>query len=201
KWEEALGLYKPLVDAKLSVGQFAELVLLHGGQSARQLKQFDESLALVNQVIENHKDSVYLPQAQLTAGRAHYGKKEYDKADEFFEVVATGSRNATGAEARFYMGAVRFGQKKHADAIRQYQRVMFGFGAEKAIDEVKKFQHLSATEAAICSEVLAGEAKTAADKEKYLTEAKGFYMYIVDQHPESISAANAKKRLAELNKG
>ncbi len=201
KWEEALGLYKPLVDAKLSAGQFAELVLLHGGQSARQLKQFDESLALVNQVIENHPDSVYLPQAQLTAGRAHYGKKEYDKADELFEVVATGSRNATGAEARFYMGAIRFGQKKHADAIRQYQRVMFGFGADKALDEVKKFQHLSATEAAICSEVLAGAAKTAADKDKYLSEAKGFYMYIVDQHPESISAANAKKRLAELNKG
>ena len=78
---------------------------------------------------------------------------------------------------------------------------MFGFGADKALDEVKKFQHLSATEAAICSEVLAGAAKTAADKDKYLSEAKGFYMYIVDQHPESISAANAKKRLAELNKG
>jgi tetratricopeptide (TPR) repeat protein len=174
---------------------------LHGGQSARQLKQWDESLALVNQVISNHKDSIYLPQAQLTAGRAHYGKKEYDRADELFEMVATGSRNAAGAEARFRMGAVRFVQKKHAEAIRQYQRVMYGFGAEKALDEVKKFQHLSATEAAICSEVLAGVAKTAAEKEKFLEDARDFYQFILDHHAQSGSAPNAKKRLGELNKG
>jgi hypothetical protein len=49
--------------------------------------------------------------------------------------------------------------------------------------------------------VLAGEAKTAADKEKYLTKAKGFYQYILDNHAESGSAANAKKRLEELNQG
>jgi len=201
KWEQALALYKPLVEVKLSGDQFSVLVLLHGGQSARQLKQWDESLALVNQVIEKHKDSVYLPQAQLTAGRAYYGKKEYDKANELYEFVATGSRNATGAEARFHMGAVCFVQKEHANAIRQYQRVMYGFGAEKALAEVKKFQHLSATEAAICSEVLAGEAKAAADKAKYLTMAKGFYQYILDNHAESGSAANAKKRLEELNQG
>ena len=201
KWEEALGLYKSMVDAKLSAGQFTELVLLHGGISARQLKKFDESLALLNQVIEDHPESVYLPQVQLTAGRAHYDKKDYDKAYKLFEVVATSSRDQYGAEARFRMGGIRFLQKKHAEAIPQYQRVMFGFRAEKAVDEVKKFQHLSATEAAVCSEVLAGEAKTAAEKDKFLTEAKGFYQYIVENHAESISAANAKKRLAELNKG
>lgn len=201
KWEQALALYKPLVEVKLSGDQFSVLVLLHGGQAARQLKQWDESLGLVNQVIENHKDSIYLPQGQLTAGRAYYGKKEYDKAKELFEIVATGSRNATGAEARFHMGAVCFVQKEHANAVRQYQRVMFGFGAEKALAEVKKFQHLSATEAAICSEVLAGEAKAEADKAKYLTEAKGFYQYILDNHAESGSAANAKKRLEELSQG
>jgi TolA-binding protein len=201
KWDEALALYKPLIEVKLSGDQFPVLVLLHGGQSARQLKQWDESLALVNQVISNHKDSIYLPQAQLTAGRAHYGKKEYDPADELFEMVATGSRNATGAEARFRMGAVRFVQKKHAEAIRQYQRVMYGFGAQKALDEVKKFQHLSATEAAICSEVLAGVAKTAAEKEKFLEDAKEFYQYILDHHAQSGSAPNAKNRLGELNKG
>jgi TolA-binding protein len=200
KWEAALALYQPLVGAKLS-DQFKVPVLVHGGQAARQLKQWDECLALVGEVIENYKDSTYLPQAQLTAGRAHYGKKEYDKAIELFEIVATGSRTATGAEARFHMGEVCFVQKKHAAAVRHYKRVMYGFGDEKAVAEVKKFQHLSATEAAICSEVLAGAATTAAAKSKELTNAKTYYKYILDNHAQSGSAANARKRLDELNKG
>lgn len=201
KYTEALAGYAELADVTFTNVQFVELVLLHGGQSAGQLKQWDQSLAMLNVILADHKDSTYISQAQLEAGRAHRGKQELDKANELFEVVAREARNASGAEARFLMGEICFGQKKHADAIRHYQRVIFGFGGERALDEVKQFQHLSATEAGICAEVLAGEAKTAADKQRYLKDAIGFYQHIVENHPKSASAANAGKRLEELNKG
>ncbi len=97
------------------------------------------------------------------------------------------------------MGEIYFTHKQHNEAIREFQRGMFGYGGEQAPAETKNWQAKSGYEAGRCAEVQITAADAAA-KPKLIADAKRFYTFVVEKHPQHELAAEAKKRLDVLGK-
>ena len=76
---------------------------------------------------------------------------------------------------------------------------MFGYGGDKAADDVKKWQAKAGFEAGRCAEVQIQDAAPAA-KPALIADAKKFYQYVVDKHPQDELVAKAQQRLAALSK-
>lgn len=173
------------------------LGLLHGGQAAGQVKQWKDSVALLDQLLEKYPKSSYAPEAQYERGWAKQNLNQTEEALQDYEAAST-ARDHVGARARFMIGEIRFDQKKHDEALKDFQRVMFGFGGEKATAEVKTWQAKSGFEAARCWEVQIPSAPDAAKRAQALTNARKFYAYVVEKHAADPLAADAKKRLDAL---
>ena len=95
------------------------------------------------------------------------------------------------------LGELYFGQRDFTKAIPQFQRVMYGYGGESAVPEIKSWQARSAFEAGRCSEVLIADLK-GEKRDKAIKIANDFYQYILDKHPQHEIAAQAKTRLEAL---
>ena len=199
-YKEAWPAYQAAVKTKASTPAIEVLMLLHGGQSAAQLKLWDESLKLLTAIPEKFPESPLLAEAIYEAGWAQQNLGKNDEALKNYEAAATKSRDHVGARARFMMGELHFAAKKHDDAIREFQRAMFGFGAEQATPETKNWQAKSGYEAGRCAEVQITEAKDAAAKQKAIADAKRLYTFVAEKHADHELAAQAKKRLDVLNK-
>ena len=117
-----------------------------------------------------------------------------------YEQVARGSRGGVGARARFMIGEISFAKQDLEDAVKQFQRVMFGFGGEKAVAAVKVWQSKAAMEAGRSMEVQVEDAKTKQDRDGLVKSAVEFYTYVVEKHPMSSSVEFARKRLEALSK-
>ncbi len=188
-------LAKPVADENIE-----SLLLLHAAQTAGQLKQWDESLKRLETLVTKYPESPYLAEALYERGFAKQNLNQLDAALADYEKAAEQSRGAVGARARFMRGEVLFTQKNYDEAVKEFLRVMFGFGGQQAPADVKSWQAKSGYEAARCRDVQINAAKTPAEKAKALEEAKRYYAYVVQQHPDSTLVAAAKKRLDELQK-
>ena len=177
-----------------------ELILLHGGQSAAQLKQWDDAIGWYEELKERFPATAYLPQLFYESGFAYQQKGLLDRAIKNFAQVADQYRNEVAARARFMIGEIYFGRKEFDKAIPEFQRVMFGFGADKAPDEIKNWQAKSGYEAARCSEVLMQSATTPEAKSKSRNFALQFYQYVVDKHPNHELATQSAQRLEAMPK-
>ncbi len=175
------------------------LVYLHAAQAHRELKQYAEALADLDRIADvpatdPQRDAIWFERAWVQQLQG-----QTQPALELFERVADEYRNATGARARFMMGEIYFQQRQFDQAIAQFQRVMYGYGAERAPEQIKGWQARAALEAARCSETLAGEL-TGQSRAKMLRAAEDFYRYIVDKHAGHEVARQARSRLGELRK-
>jgi tetratricopeptide (TPR) repeat protein len=179
--------------------QMQMLTLLHGGQSAAQLKQWPLSVELLDELIERYPESPYLVEAHYERGWARQNQDQLEEALADYEIAA-GEQSVVGARARFMMGEVRFTQKNFEEAIREFQRVMFLYGGDDAPAEIKNWQAKAAFEAGRCAEVQVNSSEDAQAKAAAIAEAEKFYTFITTKHPESEFAAEAKKRLAALAK-
>jgi cellulose synthase operon protein C len=155
---------------------------------------------LLLELAKQHPQSPLLPEARYELGWARQNLGQLQLAAADYEAAAAGSRDPVGARARFMLGELLFNEKKHAEAIREFQRAMFGYGAEQAAPEAKNWQAKSGYEAGRCAEVLLGSAADAAAKEKHLSDARRFYSFVVEKHPTHDLAPEAKKRLDLLAK-
>ena len=117
-----------------------------------------------------------------------------------FKQAAERSRDAVGARAQFMLGEIGFQQKQFDEAIKDFQRVMFRYGTEQAPPEVKNWQAKAGFEAGRCCEVLIESAASPAERAVRIADAKKFYRYVVETHPDNELAAEAKKRLDVLAK-
>lgn len=179
--------------------QVRELILLHGGQSAAQLKQWDESIGWYNELKERFPATAYLPQVFYETGFAYQQKNDTQQALKYFSQVAEKyRRHEIGARARFMMGEIHFGQKKFDLAIPDFQSVMLGFGGEKAPTEIKNWQAKSGFEAGRCSELLMQTARTQEAKDRSRKFATQFYQYVVGKHPGHELATKSAERLEAL---
>jgi tetratricopeptide (TPR) repeat protein len=141
-----------------------------------------------------------LPEALYELGWARQNAGQADEALKDYEAAAAGSRDHVGARARFMMGELLFEQKKHDDALREFQRAMFGYGGDQAPAETKNWQAKSGYEAGRCAEVQVAAAKDAAAKQKLIADARRFYTFVAEKHASHELAGEAKKRLEALAK-
>lgn len=180
--------------------QVRELTLLHGGQSAAQLNDWDRAIDWYSELRDRFPTSNYLSQVFYETGFAYQQKGDSVQALKFFGEVADNYRNEIAARARFMMGEIHFADRKFDLAIPEFQRVMFGFGAEEAPDSIKNWQAKSGFEAGRCSELLAQIARTPAAKEKANAIAAKFFQYVVEKHPDHELADKSKERLGATAK-
>ena len=180
--------------------QVRELVFLHGGQSAAQLKKWQAAIEWYNELRKRFPSSAYLPQVFYETGFAYQQLEKSSQALEFYQEVADNYRTATAARARFMMGEIHFANRDYDKAIPEFQRVMYGFGADKAPADVKNWQAKSGFEAGRCSDLLLQEAKTDKARNKARDYATGFYQYVLEKHPDHELASKSRDRLEKLNK-
>ncbi|MFG0253500.1 MAG: DUF2071 domain-containing protein [Rhodopirellula sp. JB053] len=178
--------------------QVRELTFLHGGQSAAQLKDWDTAINWYDELRKRFPATTYLPQVFYETGFAHQQAGNEPQALKLYGQVANNYRNELAARARFMMGEIHFANKSYSDAIPEFQRVMYGFGAEKADPSIKNWQAKSGFEAGRCAESLFDVAKTESAKEKARGYAVRFYEYVVNKHPGHELAAQSRDRLAAL---
>ncbi|MFO0942709.1 MAG: tetratricopeptide repeat protein [Pirellulales bacterium] len=119
--------------------QVRTLIYLHGGQSLRELKRWNDAEQWLSVVIQKYSDSPYLPTALYELGFCKQNQGKTDQAITHY-TEASSYRNEVGARARFMLGEVYFSQKDFAKAIPEFQRVMYGFGGDKAPEEIKNWQ-------------------------------------------------------------
>jgi TolA-binding protein len=189
---------KTITDAAES--QVRELVFLHGGQSAAQLKQWKDSLLWYDELRKRFPDTVYLAQSLYETGFAHQQLGNDDEALKFFDKVANEYRDETAARARFMVGEIYFGKRDLAKAIPEFQRVMYGFGAEKAPAGIKNWQAKSGFEAGRCAELLIQNTNDPARRAKAASIAKEFFTFVVEKHPKHELASKSQERLDVLNR-
>ena len=199
-FKEAWPAYQAAMKAKASTPTIEALTLLHAGQTAAQLKTWDESIQVLSQIASKQPDTPLLAEAEYELGWAKQNLGKTDEALANYEAAAKELHDHVGARARFMRGELLFTQKKHEEASREFQRAMYGYGGDQATAETKNWQAKSGYEAGRCAEVQINAASDAAAKQKHLSDAKRFYTFVAEKHPAHELAAEAKKRLTALGR-
>lgn len=201
KYRESLDAYKSAQQKPSANETMQVLTYLHAGQAAGQLKDWKTSSVWIGELQKRFPKSAYIPQANYEQGWALRNQGELDKALQFFNQVTADSRNELGARARFMAGEVLFEKKDYNAAILEFRRVMYGYGAEKANDKIKRWQAKAAFEAGRCASVLAGQEQNPQRRNQLIEGAKGFFQYVADKHGKSDEADAARQQLQRLQPG
>ncbi|MEC7597952.1 MAG: tetratricopeptide repeat protein, partial [Planctomycetota bacterium] len=173
-----------------------QLARLHASQSANQQKQSELALDLARGFLERYPKSPSAGEAWFEIGMAETGLKSTDKAIDAYEKATLSGAPAIAARARFMIGEVHFSSERYDEAIKQFNRVMFGFG-DDAVADVAQWQAVAGFEAARCSHIRVASAQGMAQK-KLIEQALEAYQYVVDQHPKNRLAIEAAKQIAKL---
>jgi TolA-binding protein len=199
KYAEAVAAFERVKTP--SSKNFEALALLHTAQALgaqavaltrndqenqrRQLWQKD--LTVADRLIKDHPDSSYLPEALYERGWALQNMGQLDEAQgEYQQVLAkcnadpAKSSSESAARAQFMLGQIQYQQKKHAEAVKSYYLVLYGY-------PYPQWQADAAYEAAKCFEAL--HKKSQAVKQ---------YQELIDKFPQSDKVPAAKARIAAL---
>ncbi len=190
QYEAALAAFEKARPMKPSTADFSALNLLHSGQCLGQLKKWEASLKLFDQLIKEYPTSPHVVEGMYEQGWAKQNLDRLDDAFKLYETVAEKTDGVVGARARFMMGEVLFTQGNHKEAIRNFFKVAYGFGDTQAPEPYKVWQANATYEAARCFEVM-----------KNLDQSKKLYNELTRKYPNSDKVELAKKRLKELGGG
>lgn len=184
-----------------SLGEsMATLALLHGAQSAGQLGQWPTSLQWLDELASRYPQSKLTGQARFERAQAKRNLGQADEALTLYAQVADDERNEVGAQARFLMGEIQFEKKQYAEAVREFQRVVLGYGGKDSPEPVQPWQARAGVEAGRCFELLASQEQDAAKKADLLRRAQQYFRYVTTQHPRSTEAQAATKQLEKYPK-
>lgn len=181
KFQEALAAFEQVKD--LANDDFQMLHLLHAGQAAAQLDQWQRSLEFLDRCTEKFPDSPHAAQAFYEQGWAHQQLGNHDQAIQRYEKAIGVTDGEAAARAQFMIGEVQFARKDYKEAIRSYFKVMYGYSFET-------WQGQATFEAARCFEVL---EKT--------DQAVKLYQELLEKFPDSARAPAAKQRIQQLTAG
>jgi TolA-binding protein len=187
QYEAALAALQKSLGQMLSSPELTALALLHAGQAAGQTKRWDESLKLLARLAKDYPDSPHVIEATYEQAWAKQNLNQLDEALKLYESVSDKSDAPIGARSRFMMGEVLFTERNYKEAIRNYFKVIYGYGEAQSAEPFKTWQANSAYEAARCFEVL-----------KSPEQAKKLYNELLNKYPNSDKAAAAKDRLRQL---
>ncbi|MFZ5833094.1 MAG: tetratricopeptide repeat protein [Planctomycetota bacterium] len=178
KCKEAVSAYAAATN--LSSKDFQSLKLLHEGQALAQLGQWKESLALLDQMIEQFPQSPQRPEALYERGMALKNLDKNAEAVKSFEAVVSQTGAELAARAQFMIGEIQFESRDHKEAIKSFYKVIYAYG-------YPRWQADATYEAARCFEVL-GKADRALEH----------YQELLQKFPESDKATLARDRVAAL---
>lgn len=179
KFQEALAAFVQVKD--LTNPDFQTLHLLHAGQAAAQLDEWEKSLGFLTKCTDQFPNSSYAPQAFYEQGRAHQKLENFDQAVKLYEKVIEIGGGETAAQAQFMIGEIQFTRKDYSEAVKSYFKVMYGYSYET-------WQADATFEAARCFEVL-----------KKTDQAVKLYRELIEKFPTSPRAPVAEKRIQELS--
>jgi TolA-binding protein len=176
KFDEALQRYKvakPIIETSKTVSlNFKILTDLHGAQSANEAGQHDQAIQFASSLIDKDVEQYIKQDAQMEIGDAYRAMNEPEKAIEAYSKAAF-HPGATAARSKCMMGEILFDQKEFAAAINEFKTVRYGFGGNKANDEIKKWQAFACYEAARCNMVQISTPNISdAEKKKFVSESK-----------------------------
>lgn len=187
KYQEALPALQEALRHKPSSDDFRILALLHAGQSAAQLKQWEASLKLLEKCATEFPDSAYKNEALYEQGRAKQNLGRTGEAKKLYEQVADATDSVVGARARFMLGELQFAEKDHKEAVRSFFKVAYGYGYPKSPAEYHRWQADATFEAARCLEVLGK-----------LDVAKRLFQEFIERFPKNGKVEAARQKLASL---
>lgn len=199
QYEQARKSLEVLPDDSIISDQVRTLIYLHGAQTARELKKWNDVDRWVSRLLEELPESNYRMVAIYEQAFARQNLKRVDSAIELYEEVAETERNALGIRARFMIGEAYFADRNFAKAVAEFQKAMYGFGGPQASEDVKSWQARSAFEAGRCSELFI-EDLTGERRRKAIDNAVKFYEYIVENHPNHEMAQQAQHRIEDLKR-
>ena len=197
-YDGALDHYRKLQVEQLRK-EIRPLLYLHGGQSAAQVKRWEESLKWLAVPLERYPDSEYLPEIRYETGWAYHQTRRHDQALQQYQTVADSARSPIGARARFMIGEILFERKEYSRAVMEFQKVMYGYGGDRAPDSFHAWQAKSGFEAGQCASVLALQGVDATLRRRWRNEALKSFRYVVKQHPGTDEADRAQERLQQLD--
>jgi TolA-binding protein len=179
KYDEALKLY---AEVKKPTGKdFALLTLLHAGQAAGHLQRWAESLQWLDRAAEQFPQSALLPEVLFEQAWAKQNLGEPDEAMRRYQQVIAKSDGQLAARAQFMIGQIQVDQRKHAEAVKSFYKVAYGYSSAKWQSEAM---------------YAAGQAL---ETLKNVPQAVKQYRELVEKFPKSEKAAAARQRIAHLD--
>ena len=206
-YEAALQAYQialPAVsNSTLTEPKIQWLARVHAAQSANQIKQHQETIALLEpfENIDPNTSPAGIPMredAMLELGMAYSGLRNSKKALNYFSLAAK-NEGKTGARARCMIGDSLFGNKQFADAIKEFKKVYYGFNGLEAEPEVRPWQAYAIYEAARCSFV---QIKNAPRPEQPALTAAAIkqFEYLLKNYSDDKLVPEASRQLEQLKK-
>ncbi|MDH3718818.1 MAG: tetratricopeptide repeat protein, partial [Planctomycetota bacterium] len=183
--QQAFDAYNELQKHPPQSKDFQLLALLHAGQAASQLEQWDAGLQLLAKARDTFPDSARKPDILYEIAWAKQNKKQLDEALALYEEVSGMTQREVGARARLMMGEIKFEKGEHKQAIVDFFKVFKGY--KGAPESYNRWKAQAMYEAARCFEVL--------ENVKF---ARKYYQQLLTDYPDNQLAALAKQRLAEL---
>ena len=186
KDEEALGAYERMsgLSQKPLGDDFATLALLHAGQAAGKLKQWDKAVTLFERAATVDPGSPYVPEALYETGSAQEQLGRLDDAKKSYAAVPTKTSREVAARAQFILGEILFQEKNYTEAIRTFYEVSYG-GYDSP-----RWQADATYEAARCFEIL----------KKNKTKPRSSIGNLWRSFRRANKASDAKRRLDVLEK-
>jgi len=178
KYQEALATYRRVGTPQNP--DFAVLALLHAGQSAAQLEDWQGALTTLDDAAKRFPQTPYLPEITYEQAWARQNLSRDDEALKLYESVTEQTDREVAARARYMIGEIHFNRKNHAEAVRHFVRAALVYA-------YPEWQARSHFEAGRCFEVL-GKVE----------QARQSYQEVVDKYGKFEEAELAKKRLDEL---
>jgi len=178
KYADALAEYSRLRSASNKEHQV--LALLHAGQAAGRLGQWEKSLEWLALAAQQSPGSPLLPEILYEQAWAHQNLGHVERALAIYKDVIAKSAGEPAARAQLMIGQIQLQAKQHDRAAESFLKVFYGYS-------FPKWQADAAMQAARCYEILGKKE-----------DAKRLYQRVIDQLPQTDAAPTARQRLAEL---
>lgn len=206
-YEAALAAYQTALPAvansTLTEPKIQWLARVHAAQSANQIKQYQEAIALLEPFESLDPDQApagipMLEDAMLEIGLAYSGLRDPKKALSYFNLAAK-SEGKTGARARCMIGDSLFGNKQFADAIKEFKKVYYGFNGLQATPDVRPWQAYAVYESARCSFVQIKNAPRTKQPALAAAAIKQFE-YLLKNYSDDKLVPETRRQLEQLKK-
>ncbi len=195
-YARAVQAYESLRDVTLKSPASTELLRLHAGQSLAQLERFEESLDWLRPVWLEGDAMKW--KAGFEMAQSLRRLKRLPDARAAYQEVADKCRDETGARARFMLGELGFAEQNFTAALREFRKLMYGYGGDQAPAEVKAWQIKGALEAGRSALKLAEGAADARAKQETIEQARKYFSFAVDRDAKSAEGTAAQEQLNRL---